>query len=170
MDTNEIILTKIIDFTNKIGIKTQFCDISKDEFLPGLKVEKGVLLIDKSKLLYVGDILHEAGHIALMTKEEKEMLDGNLDSQKDAAAIEMAAIAWSYAACLEIGIELSVVFHEDGYKGQSQQIIDNFANGYYFGVPILEWFGMCDNLRLTTNPNPIAFPKLRTWIRPEKTT
>jgi hypothetical protein len=33
---------------------------------------------------------------------------------------EMAAIAWSYAACVHLGLEPTVVFHSDGYKGGSE--------------------------------------------------
>ena len=33
------------------------------------------------------------------------------------------AIAWSYAAALEIGIPPEIVFHPDGYRGASESML-----------------------------------------------
>jgi hypothetical protein len=100
-----------------------------------------------------------------MTPTERQNLAGALEGQIDAAAIEMAAIAWSYAACLEIGIEPKVVIHPDGYKGDSENILYNFSQGHYFGVPILEWFGMTERVSNVPNINTISYPKMVSWLR-----
>ena len=52
------------------------------------------------------------------------------------------AIAWSYAAALEIGIPPEIVFHPDGYRGASESMLQNFAEGRYLAVPMLQWVGM----------------------------
>ena len=39
------------------------------------------------------------------------------------------AIAWSYAAGVHLGLSASLVFHEMGYRGGSQALIDNFSMG-----------------------------------------
>lgn len=160
---NDAVFSKIIDFIKRIGIQIEFCTIIDDTFLPGLRIEKGVLQIDKDKLSYIGDTLHEAGHIALMTTTQREKLSGALEGQNDAEANEMAVIAWTYAACLEVGIDPSIVFHPDGYKGGSESILENFGQGRYFGVPILQWYGMT-NERLSEN-NTLVYPKMVSWIR-----
>ena len=36
-----------------------------------------------------------------------------------------------------------VVFHEHGYRGGSQSMLENFAAGRYIGVPMLQWRGLC---------------------------
>lgn len=127
-----------------------------------MKIDKGSLIIDKNRLPYIGDALHEAGHIALMKPDERLNLTGDLEGQQDSAAIEMAVIAWTYAACLDINIDPSVVFHENGYKGASESIIQNFKEGRYFGVPILQWFQMT-NLEIAGKQ--IQYPQMASWIR-----
>jgi hypothetical protein len=166
MDFNEAVFQKITDFIQNIGIPIGYRQISEQSFLPGLMIENGTLWIDKKQLKYIGDSLHEAGHIALMTPEQRKNLSGELEGQNDAEATEMAVIAWTYAACLEIGIDPAVVFHPDGYKGGSESILENFSNGQYFGVPILEWYGMTEKTNNTQTINTMSYPKMLTWIRP----
>jgi hypothetical protein len=164
---DEATFAKIIEFIKNIGIQIEFCTIIDDTFLPGLRIEKGILQIDTNKLSYIGDTLHEAGHIALMLPEERKNLSGALEEQdkNNAAATEMAVIAWTYAACLEINIDPVVVFHPDGYKGESESILYNFKHGHYFGVPILEWYGMTDRVTDTQQNNTQSYPKMVSWLR-----
>jgi antirestriction protein ArdC len=164
IERDEAIFSKIIDFIKAIGIQIEFCTINNDTFLPGLRIENGVLQIDKNKLSYIGDTLHEAGHIALMSATQRKVLSGELEGQTDAEANEMAVIAWTYAACLEIGIDPAIVFHADGYKGGSENILQNFSNGQYFGVPILEWYRLTERVN-KSEQNTISFPKMVSWIR-----
>ncbi len=167
MDFNETVFQKITDFIQNIGIPVGYRQISEQSFLPGLLIENGTLWIDKNQLKYIGDTLHEAGHIALMLPEERKNLSGSLEGQSknDEAATEMAVIAWTYAACLEIGIDPVIVFHPDGYKGDSESILHNFSNGHYFGVPILEWYGMTERKNNTQQNNTMSYPTMVTWIR-----
>ncbi len=165
MDFNETVFQKITDFIRNIGIPIGYRHISEQSFLPGLLIENGTLLIDKNQLKYIGDTLHEAGHIALMTPEERTDLSGSLEGQNNAEAAEMAVIAWTYAACLEIGIDPVIVFHPDGYKGDSENILENFGDGRYFGVPILEWYGLTERIDNTQKINALAYPKMVTWMR-----
>lgn len=165
MDSNEPVFCKITDFIQHIGIHIGYCEVPENTFLPGLLIENGKLLIDKNQLKYIGDTLHEAGHIALMTPEERKNLSGSLEGQNDAEATEMAVIAWTFAACLEIGIDPKVVFHPDGYKDDSENIVENFSKGSYFGVPILEWYGMTERVDIIYKTNALSYPKMLTWIR-----
>ncbi|MBP6386031.1 MAG: hypothetical protein KA313_03590 [Pseudarcicella sp.] len=151
-------LQKITDFLDEISMPYNFTNIQEQTFLEGLKIEKGALLIDLEKLKNIGDILHEAGHIAVLSPSERATMQGSLENQQYAEASEMMAIAWSYAACLHIGIDSRVVFHPEGYKGDSENIVQNFSEGRYFGVPMLQWLGL-------TNEH---YPQMTRWIR-EKT-
>lgn len=163
--SEEIIFLKIIDFIRKIGIQVEFCEINQEMFLSGLYIQNGVLQIEREKLTYLGDTLHEAGHIALMTPEERASNSGNLKNQADEVANEIAVLAWTYAACLEIGIDPGIVFHPDGYKGDSQNIINNFRNGHYVGVPILQWYGMTSERIDIAQNKKIAYPNMLFWVR-----
>ena len=100
-----------------------------------------------------------------MTPEERKSLFGSLEGQNHAEATEMAVIAWTYAACLEIGIDPKVVFHPEGYKGSSESILENFRFGQYFGVPILEWYGMTERVDNTHKTNTVSYPKMLIWMR-----
>ena len=165
MNLSETVFQKITDFIQNIGIPIGYRQISEQSFLPGLLIENGKLWIDKNQLKYMGDTLHEAGHIALMTPKQRKNLSGSLEGQNDAEATEMAVIAWTYAACLEIGIDPVIVFHPDGYKGDSENILQNFNNGNYFGVPILEWYGMTERVNNTQKINTLSYPKMVSWLR-----
>src|SRR5688572_24737910 len=131
-----IILSKCIPFLNGIGIKTIFRKLDTPGFLPGLLIENGCIIIDRDALLYPGDILHEAGHIAVVPGAERTNMNNQsvLDS-KNRETEEMMAIAWSYAACIHLDLDPKIVFHENGYNGTGENIVENFNAGIYFGTP-----------------------------------
>ena len=156
-------LDKILRFLDKIGIEYSLEPITGKTFLPGLKLRKGILIVDTEKLLYPGDILHEAGHLATMPPEIRlDMSDdlGNNDLHKGG---EMMAIAWSYAVCIELNIDPAIVFHEDGYKGSASNIVENFREGRFFGVPLLVWCGMTSNPSVDEQGRKKGFPKMLRW-------
>jgi len=162
---DEISLKKILSFLDKIGIPYEFTNIEKECFLPGLFIDKGTLLIDKNKLKYVGDVMHEAGHIALMSPEERQTVSGSLEGILYPEAVEMMTLAWSYAACLEIELDPFVVFHKDGYKGDSENIVSNFQQGGIIGLPMLQWLGLTNDIIDPSQNKTVAYPKMITWIR-----
>ncbi len=161
--TDIAVLNKIFNFLRGISIPVDTVEINKEMFLPGLRIEKGVLQVDFTKLLFLGDILHEAGHIAITPIESRNSLSGSLEGEEFAAANEMAVLAWTYAACLEIGISPAIVFHPDGYKGDADNLLSNFEQGRYLGVPILQWYGMTKEKE--SEGNSVTFPKMIRWTR-----
>jgi hypothetical protein len=140
----------IVAFLRGIGLEVHFGPVPADAVLPGIDVECGVLVVDEPALLYPGDLLHEAGHLAVMSPARRREAGGRLDAQD---AQEMAAIAWSYAAALHLGIDPAVVFHPAGYRGSSESLIGLFAAGATFGWPVLGWLGMTE-----------AFPAMTDWL------
>ena len=64
-------LDKCIEFLNRIGISIRQVKLQTDSFLPGLSIEQGCILIDREALTFPGDILHEAGHIAVVPAAER---------------------------------------------------------------------------------------------------
>lgn len=96
-------LSKIVDFLMQIGFDVMRRDLPDDTFLPGIAVEGSVLLIDPEKLKYPSDLLHEAGHLAVLTPVQRQNSGGDFS---DDAGNEMAAIAWSYAASVALGLPL----------------------------------------------------------------
>lgn len=104
-----------------------------------------------------GDVLHEAGHLALTPAAERASLHGNVaESQPERAGDELAVMLWSYAACRALELPPEVVFHPTGYHGQSAWILDNYRQHRFVGLPLLASMG------LTT---PEAFPGMTRWVR-----
>jgi hypothetical protein len=163
---HEEILPGIFSFLEQIGISVQHAELTGDCFLPGLSIENGVVLVDREHLKYPGDILHEAAHIAVVPPAERNTLNAKeIASRKDNAAEEMMAIAWSYAAAVHLGIGPEIVFHEDGYQGGGSHIAENFTEGRYFGVPMLQWVGMCADGKRAEELKVNSYPSMITWLR-----
>jgi hypothetical protein len=147
-------------FLTEIGLENQEARLPKSTFLPGLLIDGGRLLIDPARLLYPGDMLHEAGHLAVTPAAERAQMTGNVMANKPEQhgidGDEIAAMLWSYAACQALGLPPEVVFHPQGYRDQSAWILDNFRQGNYTGLPLLVWMG------LTTTD---SFPRMTRWLR-----
>jgi hypothetical protein len=158
-------LEKCISFLNEIGIETKFEKLEGPSFLPGLSIHNGCIIIDKEALKYPGDILHEAGHIAVVPAAERPALTASaIEKREMREAEEMMAIAWSFAACIHLGLDPYIVFHDDGYKGGGSYIADNFVNKNYFGLPMLQWKGMALDEVNAAKQNLPAFPYMLKWV------
>lgn len=144
----------IAAFLMEIGLPVEIGEIHQPTFLPGIHAESGILRVDPAKLSWPGDLLHEAGHLALLTGEQRKQVIGNVG---DDGGAELGAIAWSYAAAIHLHLDPGVVFHEHGYHGGSQGILENFAAGRYIGVPMLQWRGLAFDVR-SSLPGRQALP------------
>lgn len=159
-------IAEISAFLNGIGIATHPASLEEETFLPGIKIEAGSILYDFEKLQHPGDLLHEAGHIAVLPAEARQHRSGNVGmDDPNAMGDEIAAIIWSYAALKAIGLPEPVVFHPDGYKGASDWQIENFTGGNYIGLPLLEWFGMAAGERKAAEMGVEPFPAMIKWLR-----
>ena len=152
------------EFLEGIGLPVEIADGLGQTFLPGITARNGILAIDEARLLYPGDLLHEAGHLAMLRPQDRIRADGNMG---DDGGLEMSAIAWSYAAAIHLGIAPSVVFHESGYKGGSQALLENFAAGRFIGVPMLEWAGLTVGERRAKALGVPGYPAMLRWLRQE---
>lgn len=156
------IIDKILPFLTKIGIKSHFCSIEVPTFLPGIRIEKGTIQIDIDKLLYPGDLLHEAGHIAITEAAKRATIS---DSDFTDEGEEIVTILWSFAAAKEIGLPLEILFHPDGYKGSSDWLIESFESQNYVGLPLLEWMGLTTSGEKAKQLNIAPFPNMIQWLR-----
>ena len=148
---------RIVAFLREIGIRVEPAELDDATFLPGIAVERGGLLYDEARLTWPGDLLHEAAHIALAPPAARPLLTGDVALPGlDAARIETAAVPWSYAAALHLGIDPALVFHEGGYRGKSEGLLRTFGLGVHPGANILADAG------LTT---PALYPRMLRWLR-----
>ena len=159
-DFQNPLTAKIVAFLREIGLELIACPIDEQAktLMPGVSVRKGVIVVDESKLKYPGDLLHEAGHLAIVPSGRRNRLGWNVGQK---AHEEMMAIAWSYAALVHLGLEPSVVFHPEGYKGHSQSLIENFTAGRYLAVPTLQWIGLTYEKE---NAGIAPYPHMIKWL------
>lgn len=165
MNTNH--LNTIVDFLNEIGISCQPETITSETFLPGISIRKGVIYYDEQQLLSPGDLLHEAGHISILSSEDRSNVfeSENVSGSKlDDGGAEMAAIAWSWAALKHLNLPPDVVFHEEGYKGDSEALIAAFSNGGGMGISILNWLGMTEQSKPKQTASDNHFPNMHKWV------
>jgi len=153
----------IIEWLQHLGLTVRLAPLGADTFLPGVTLEPGGLIVDPDRLLYPGDLIHEAGHLAIMLPERRATTESNAGSNM---GDEISAQTWSYAAAVHLGIPPEIVFHETGYKGSAKNLIEVYRDGKA-GVPLLQWMGMTlDSKRAAATGIP-PYPHMIRWLRPE---
>ncbi|MEP7188408.1 MAG: hypothetical protein ABI901_04355 [Roseiflexaceae bacterium] len=58
-----------------------------------------------------------------------------------------------------------MVFHPVGYRGGSAALIENFQQGHYIGVPVLQWLGMTYDAIQTPSYEVAPYPHMVQWLR-----
>lgn len=149
-------------FFLEIGLVIEARALDDTTFLPGLALENGRILVDETKLLYPGDILHEAGHLATTPAADRPLCGGNLAV---GGGEEMAAIGWSYAAAVHLGIDPAIVFHPHGYKEGADSLLTNFREGRYLAVPFLQWMGLTYDSKPAVSQQVPPYPHMIRWMR-----
>jgi hypothetical protein len=150
-------LTTMLDFLDAIGIAWRMGVVHENTFLPGLEVVAGEIVIDESQLRYPGDILHEAGHIAVLPLDKRRLFSGNVKEMlPEHEGDELAVILWTFAAAMHLGLPLDYVIHDAGYKGGADWLRAELEAKNFIGLPLLCWMGMC---------TADAFPVMKCWMR-----
>ena len=151
---------RLCGFVRGIGIDVRAATLVEKTFLPGLEISHGALLVDEARLSHPGDILHEAGHLAVTDPAER-----NCRRLAPSPGDELTAIAWSFAALRHLDLDPAIVFHPDGYKGGAASIIENFTAGRYFGVPLLQLYGMSCEPQQAAAKGVAPYPHMLRWLR-----
>jgi hypothetical protein len=155
------IVERIVAFLRGIGIEVRAEPLT-DTFLPGATVRHGALIFDPEALPWPGDLLHEAGHIAVTDPKVRTTLDAVSGNPGE----EVAAIAWSYAAALAAEVDPAIVFHGSGYgKAGGGYLVEAFETSPCPpGMPLLAWYGLTiDPARAEAGEQP--YPHMIRWLR-----
>lgn len=164
-DENDVAFEKCVSFLNSIGIKIIFRKLETNSFLPGLLIEKGTIVVDKDTLEHAGDILHEAGHLAVVPTAHRHLLtEKNIIKRSNREGEEMMAIAWSYAACIHLLIDPFFVFHDQGYRGGSEHIVESCIKKDYLGLLMLQAVSMTKGEKQAGSDIP-SYPHMIKWLR-----
>lgn len=164
----EQLLRQLSDFINSIGIECREGVIPEATFLPGIDIQQGCIVYDRERIAHPGDLLHEAGHVAVLLPEHRRVAQSpdNINGDLQAGGAEMAAIAWSWAALKHLDIAPEVVFHKDGYAGGSENLISNFKDKHYLAVSMLQWLGMTNEPQKQQEQRADVYPAMKAWVRP----
>jgi hypothetical protein len=153
--------TVILEWLRQIGLTVRLAALADDTFLPGVALEAGGLVVDPEHLLYPGDLLHEAGHLATMLPEQRASAGMNAGFDM---GDEIAAQTWSYAATVHLELPPEIVFHSAGYKGAAQRLIETYRDGSA-GVPLLQWMGLTLDHTQAAARSMAPYPHMIRWLR-----
>ena len=160
-DFHDPLVRRIAGFLREIGLSVSAGAVAEATALPGIRIEHGALVVDEARMSYPGDLLHEAGHLAVVPATRRAGFHHDVGND---AGEEIAAIAWSFAAAAHLGIAPDIVFHAGGYRNASEAIVKSFERPQPPGVPLLAWLGMTVVPRLATPAGPPPFPHMAHWL------
>jgi hypothetical protein len=152
---------RIVAFLRGIGLSVQAGAVAGRTALPGIDISHGSLVVDERVMRHPGDLLHEAGHLAVVPAARRAVFHHDVGNDPGE---EMAAIAWSYAAAMHLGIDPAIVFHDAGYRGSSAAILASFERTPPIGVPLLGWLGMTVPTERITSQGAPTFPHMTSWL------
>jgi len=150
---------RIVAFLRQVGVPVEVATLDHETFLPGVAVAGRGLRVDPVRLAWPGDLLHEAGHVAVGDPERGH------EGVSDDPGEEMAALAWSFAAATHLGLDASVPFHEGGYRGGGKALAEMFSQGGYVGVPMLAMWGLTHEPHRAKALGTRPFPHMLAWRR-----
>lgn len=160
------LISKITTFINDIGLVCVEGEIPQETFLPGMHIENGCITYNYDLVNHPGDLIHEAGHLAVIMPDERKVAGpDNISGSMDPGGAEMGAIAWSWAALKHLQLPAEVLFHEEGYKDGSANLIENFSEGHYLGVPLLQWMGLTKEPKIGIEADDFTYPAMKKWLR-----
>lgn len=160
------ILDRVLAFLDEIRLPAGEGPVPEHAFLPGVRIARGTVVYDRSALRWPGDLLHEAGHIAVTPSRLRTALEGGLDAMPSVAhAGEAEATAWAFAAVVHLHLDPSVLFHEGGYGGHSSGLIAAFAHGVYPGAHGLAQAGMTAIGEQAQRAGVAPYPRMLRWLR-----
>ena len=157
---------RILEFLRSIGLAVCEAEVPEGSFLPGVRIERGGLRVDRARLRWPGDLLHEAGHLAVVPTALRSTLDAALQDLPEVAhGGEIEATAWAWAATRHLGLDSAVLFHDGGYHGRSVGLRTTFELGVYLGASGLAAAGLTLLPAQVLPGGTPAYPHMLAWLR-----
>ncbi len=156
----------IVDFLRRIGLPVTEAPLPAGTFLPGVAIRDGGVVADPDRLVWPGDLLHEAGHLAVLPAAIRPQAHDDLADELVAAhAGELEAMAWAWAACVALDLPPQVLIHEGGYNRKSADLLQMYAFGIYPGLQGLCAIGMTAAPGFSPEPLTVRYPQMLCWLR-----
>lgn len=171
-------------FLNELGFRMVYENQQRQTVIPGVHVEGMAIYVYRPALLSAGDVLHEAGHMAIVPAMFRPKISGDLEAtlcplasvylathrfiiDDDRGTEDMVsrgllqvgeseAQAWSYAAAVASGLDPRSVFHDAAYNGGSADLLMMFGHNAHCGIHGLQ------AAKMTTVR---SFPRMIRWLQ-----
>ena len=169
-------------FLQTIGIPARLVENVDGGFTPNVRISKGCLVVGWRA--HVSNVLHEAGHMAVLPAHFRPWMTGNLqqghrrmmnfvgamdldpDSPLMRAVLQSSdpeVTAWAWAAGSHLGLAPSEIVRDADYGGEGEQIRACLTTGYYVGIHGLAHAGFCS---VRTGGRLQPYPLLQHWLQP----
>jgi hypothetical protein len=177
-------LLKAVAFLREIGL-TVTEDPTAKSFMRKVAIDKGTLRYRPDAP--VGDLLHEAGHLAIIPTRFRSYMDGNItigikrmfdelgqentppDSPIYHACLQSSdteATAWAWAVGVHLGIPEELVIEDNQYGRTGATIRACLAARAYLGINGLTWAGYCaSNAPYAKVSGKPLYPQLAFWLQ-----
>jgi hypothetical protein len=174
---------------NVVGLRVDEVSVPADTVLPHVRIHEGGLLVDVARC-YPGDVLHEAGHIAIMPGAFRPLANGDLKAVGKAmrkhledhpeglathpedpvcrALIQVSdpeVTAWQYAAAVAVGLPMQWLFPPGTYGDEGPDILRSLQHSAYVGINGLQaahW----TVIRANPHRKLPVYPQLAHWLSP----
>jgi hypothetical protein len=157
---SNVVVARMAAFLESIGIGVIPASSLLPANFPGLDIQHCCVLVDETRIVHVGDILHEAGHIAMSDPGSRTAL-----RLTPTGGEELSAMAWSYAAAVHLNLGAAVVFYPESYQNFGDGLVENFTRGNYIGLPLMQKFGMTIEPRNAAARGAAPYPHMLRWLR-----
>jgi hypothetical protein len=164
---------KIIVWLKDKGFNVEPGTRYEQPFNTGVWLDGDLIVVDVNEV-HPGDLLHEAGHLAVLPSLIRgDVMPGDVEKvleevslkdmgQRDKKALfnagDQAAISWAYAAAIDANVDPWMTC-EKGFSGDAgATVFAELRCGIFCGIEELVCSGFLGSMR--------EFPKLRYWRQP----
>lgn len=179
----------ILTFLDRIGIEYKVEAKVKGAFAPHIEIRNGVVHFDYDQV-FITNLLHESGHLALVLKEHRHLLSGNLYGglRKYTSMINMLdyndprlqilmscddpqVTAWSWAVGQKLGLDPKDVINDESYGGEGEGFrltlsLSDRSPMPYIGVSMLHHAGFTKKFNRFSkqlDPDALFYPHMNYW-------
>lgn len=178
-------LVCVVTFLQAIGLPVEWVDHWDGEsFMDLVRIQHGGLVVQKEAA--VADVLHEAGHLAVVPAPYRTWIhddvDVGLERMLDAIetlaldpddalpkaamqAGEAEATAWAWAAGVHLGLAPHTIIADSDYQGMGQSLRVALGRGCDPGIRGLCRAGFCGQGSLAAQRGLPVYPALAFWLQ-----